>query len=87
MSKIFNLALSCVKRLIAVDSTIVKTDTQIVYRIPRVFKDPQDNIKVFLEEDFVTVVTSRGPEVEKICPVAKSPLDSYRGRGVMKKLL
>lgn len=88
MSKIFNLALSCVKRLATVDSTIVKTDTQIVYRMPRVFKDPHDVLEVYLEEDFITVVSSRKMEdVGKIVPVAKSPLDAYRGRGLAMKNL
>ena len=85
MSRIFNLALACVKTLTTAESTIVKTDTQIVYRIPRAFKDHLERLEVIVEDDYLTVVASRFPEVEKIVPVAKSPLDAYRGRGLPKK--
>jgi hypothetical protein len=89
MSKIFNLALSAVRSIVNVESTVVKTDKEIVYRIPRGFLEADTITKAVWEGEYLVVVTSRLPDVTKICPVAKSALDGYRGRGIglPKKML
>jgi len=81
MSKIFNLAVRMAKMIGSAETTVLKTDTEILYRIPRVFPEGNGRMEVHVEEDYVTLILARKPEIGKLIPVAPSPLDAYRGRG------
>jgi hypothetical protein len=78
MAKILEMALRAVRSTQTVDALIVQTSYDVVYRIPKM----ADGLKVeevVDEGDFLYV---RCLKTEKICPVAKSPLDAFRGRGL-----
>lgn len=79
MSQIFNSALKVVRLLQPISGQVVKTETEIVYSIPKVCTNTKI-VKVEMDDDMICLVT------EKIVPYAKSPLDAFRGRGIHTRI-
>ena len=78
MSKILEAALRAVTRTQIVEALVVHTASEVVYRIPK----GEQNVSIMdvdVGDDYITI---KALKVEKICPVSKSPLDAYRGRGL-----
>jgi hypothetical protein len=75
MSRAFNSALKLARTLTNASSSAAHTENEIVYVIP---KQTTESIKiksVDVGDDCLTIVAT------KLAPVAKSPLDAYRGSG------
>jgi hypothetical protein len=82
MAKILEAALRAVMRTQNVEALIVATSSDVVYKIPR-GPDKIQVLDVIQEGDHIIV---RALKTEKICPVSKSPLDAYRGRGLHSRI-
>lgn len=78
MAKILEMALRAVLSTKTADALIVQSSYDVVYRIPKMAEGFRVE-QVVDEDDFLYVHCTKP---EKIVPVAKSPLDAFRGRGL-----
>ena len=78
MAKILETALRAVRSTQTVDALIVQTSYDVVYRIPKMAEGLRVE-QVVEEGEFLYLHCIK---TEKIVPVAPSPLDAFRGRGL-----
>ena len=87
MSAIFASFIRNAKQLWNLESSVITTSDQIIYRIPKVSNQQiLDSIKVVADNDCFTIITNIKTDlITRDAPVTISPLDAYRGRGFINR--